>query len=248
VTKAVEAPVSAHETVTRPRPGEWIITVLLLAFFAAGYLLAEDFPFRAALFPQMVAVLGFVLSVFRILGLIRQTVRGRRAPVSTPAVAPTPDAAGESPPAATAPPAAAAPAAAAVPAAAGTGATAATAATGDTGTAGEGPAADRLVSNLEIVDDDIEDDASMEYVFATAGGRAWLAALSWIVAFFVAFFVLGAFVSVPLFAFLYLRFSGRASWLAAGIYAAVTGVLIYLVFQQLVFIPLPTGYIPFLQL
>ncbi len=52
---------------------------------------------------------------------------------------------------------------------------------------------------------------------------------------------------MPLFAFFYLRFSGRTSWLAAAIYAAVTGVLIYLVFQQLVYIPLPTGYIPFLQ-
>lgn len=239
MTKAVEAPVSEKETVTRPRPGEWFITGCLLAFFAAGYLLAEDFPFRAALFPQMVSVLGIVLSVFRILALIRQTVRARRAPRSAPVVAPVEAASVVNPPPAAAP--------ADAPVAASATGTGATAVPVDAGTAGDEPAADRLVSNLEIVDDDIEDDASMEYVFATAGGRAWLAALSWIVAFFVAFFVLGAFVSVPLFAFFYLRFSGRASWLAAGIYAAVTGVLIYLVFQQLVFIPLPTGYIPFLQ-
>ena len=102
-------------------------------------------------------------------------------------------------------------------------------------------------SELEIVDDDREDDASMEYVFATAGGRAWLEALSWIVVFFIAFFVLGAFVSVPLFALLYLKFSGRTSWLSAAIYAVVTGVLIYVMFRELVFIPLPTGVLPFLQ-
>ncbi len=63
----------------------------------------------------------------------------------------------------------------------------------------------------------------MEYVFASAGGRAWIEAMSWIVAFFVAFFVLGAFVSVPLFALFYLRFSGKTSWLSAGIYAVVSG-------------------------
>ena len=104
-----------------------------------------------------------------------------------------------------------------------------------------------MPSELELVDDDREDDASMEYVFATAGGRAWLEALSWIVVFFIAFFVLGAFVSVPLFAFLYLKFSGRTSWLSAAIYAVVTGVLIYVMFRELVFIPLPTGVLPFLQ-
>ena len=236
MTKAVQTQVH-QETVTRPRPGEWFITLFMLAFFAAGYLLAEDYPFRAALFPQMVAVLGFVLSLLRILALIRQTVRGRRAHVHGPGVATAPAATVEEPAVAT--PASAVPAA--------EGGTGATAATATTDTEGETGSTVAVPSELELVDDDREDDASMEYVFATAGGRAWLAALGWIVAFFVAFFVVGAFVSVPVFAFLYLRFSGRASWLAAGIYAAVTGVLIYLVFQQLVYIPLPTGYIPFLQ-
>ncbi len=230
-----------RETVTRPRPGEWIITAVLAAIFAAAYLVADGYPFRAALFPQMVAALGVVLSLVWMLVLVFQTVRALRAPASAPAVA-APVASVETPPAV---PPAAAPADEAVPAAAaGTGATAATV---GAGTADDAPAVDRLVSNLEIVDDDIEDDASMEYVFATAGGRAWLAALAWIVAFFVSFFVIGAFVSVPLFAFLYLRFSGGTSWLAAAIYAAVTGALIYVVFQEVVFIPLPSGYIPFLQ-
>jgi hypothetical protein len=239
VTKAVEAPVAQHETVTRPRPGEWIITVVMGAFFAAAYLIADGYPFRAALFPQMVSALGVLLILFRLLALVRQAVRARRAPAPAAPTAPAPVPSAENPPAAAAPADPAVPAAAA-----GTGATAASV---DTGTAGDEPAVDRLVSNLEIVDDDIEDDASMEYVFATAGGRAWLAALAWIVAFFVSFFVIGAFVSVPLFAFLYLRFSGGTSWLAAAIYAAVTGALIYVVFQEVVFIPLPSGYIPFLQ-
>ncbi|MDQ3485717.1 MAG: hypothetical protein M3445_09980 [Actinomycetota bacterium] len=71
--------------------------------------------------------------------------------------------------------------------------------------------------------------------------------MSWIVVFFIAFFAVGAFLSVPLFALFYLRFSGGTSWLYAGIYAVVSGVLIYLVFRQLVYIPLPTGVLPFLQ-
>jgi hypothetical protein len=234
VTKAVEAPVAEQETGTGPRPGEWVITVFMLAFFAAAYLIAQDYPFRAALFPQMVSVLGFVLSVFRLLGLVRDTVRGRRAPVPAPAVADAPTATVEKP--------AAAPAGAAVPAAAG-----AAAVSADADPDGETVGAVAVPAELELVDDDREDDASMEYVFASAGGRAWLEALSWIVAFFVAFFALGAFLSVPLFALLYLRFSGRTSWLSAVIYAVVTGVLIYVAFRELVYIPLPTGYLPFMQ-
>ncbi|TFV74882.1 hypothetical protein E4P39_11480 [Blastococcus sp. CT_GayMR19] len=239
MTKAVEAPVAEQETVTGPRPGEWVITVFMLAFFAAAYLIAQDYPFRAALFPQMVSVLGFLLSVFRLIGLVRDTVRGRRAPVPAPAVAAAPTATVEKP--------AAAPAGAAVPAA-GTGAAAVSAdADPDADPDGETVGAVAVPAELELVDDDREDDASMEYVFASAGGRAWLEALSWIVAFFVAFFTLGAFLSVPLFALLYLRFSGRTSWLSAVIYAVVTGVLIYVAFRELVYIPLPTGYLPFMQ-
>ena len=236
MTKAVEAPVAEHETVTGtgPRPGEWVITVFMLAFFAAAYLIADDYPFRAALFPQMVSALGVLLSLIRIIGLVRDTVRGRRAPVPLPAPAPAPVADVEVPPAS---------AAGAVPAA-DPRATAATA-----GTDAETQAAGTVdtTSELTIVDDELEDDASMEYVFASAGGRAWIEALSWIVAFFVAFFTLGAFLSVPLFALLYLRFSGKTSWLSAVIYAVVTGVLIYVAFRELVYIPLPTGYLPFMQ-
>ena len=238
MTKAVEAPVAEHEheTGTGPRPGEWVITVFMLAFFAAAYLIADDYPFRAALFPKMVSALGFLLSLIRLIGLIRDTVRGRRAPVPLPTPAQAPVADVEVPPAS-------APAAGAVPAAD----TRASAATASTDAEPDAVGAVDTTSELTIVDDELEDDASMEYVFASAGGRAWIEALAWIVVFFVAFFTLGAFLSVPLFALLYLRFSGRTSWLSAGIYAVVTGVLIYVAFRELVYIPLPTGYLPFMQ-
>ena len=246
MTKAVEAPVAEHKTVTtKPRPGEWAISAFMLAFFAAAYLLAQDFPFRAALFPQMVSVLGFVLSLIRLLGLTRDTVRGSRAPVSPPTVADASTVTVENPAAGAAPTGATAPAGQTAPAV-GSGASAVTASS-DADTDEETVGAVTLPSELELVDDDREDDASMEYVFATAGGRAWAEALFWIVVFFVAFFAVGAFLSVPLFALVYLRFSGKTSWLAAVIYAAVTGLLIFVVFRELVYIPLPSGVIPFLQ-
>lgn len=222
MTKALEAPVAEQKTVTYPRLGEWIITLSMLAFFAAAYLIAEDFPIRAALFPRMVSVLGLALSLLRIVGLVRETVRGTRARLSLPAVASAPTAVVEHPPAAASP--------------------------ASPDTRGEPVEAVSAPSELAIVDDDVEDDASMEYVFASAGTRAWLEAMSWIVVFFIAFFTLGAFLAVPLFALLYLRLSGNTSWSAAAVYALVTGSLIYVAFRRLVYIPLPTGLLPFLQL
>ena len=215
MTKIDQAQVVESAPVATPRRGEWVITGSGVVFFAAAYVLAEDFPFRAALFPKMVSVLGLLLSGLRLLGLFREARAGRRSPAA-------PVHAGQDPPAAATP---------ATP----TGAAAAS----------RGPAV--VASELVIEDDDAEDDATMEYVFATAGGRAWFEALSWIAFFFLAFFVLGAFASVPLFALFYLRFPGRTSWLSASLYAVVTGVSIYLMFRELVYIPLPTGIVPFLQ-
>jgi hypothetical protein len=85
------------------------------------------------------------------------------------------------------------------------------------------------------------DHDSVEYVFASAGRRAWSAALAWIGGFFVSLWVLGAVPTVPLFTLLYLRIAGKASWLAAAIYATVAGVVIAVVFGRLLSIPMPTG-------
>lgn len=218
---SVEEPVTHQETTTarRPRLGEWVIAACMLGLFSVGYLAAQDWPFRAALFPKMVATLGVLLSVLRLLGLALETVRGRRASAPNPPVAPAPAVA--------------------------VGTQVAEQAT-------KPPAAevdqDDALSHVTLVDDEAEEDSSMEYAFASAGGRAWVAALLWIVAFFVAFFVLGVFIAVPAFALVYLRTAGKASWLAAVLYALVTGASIYLLFRQVLYLPLPTGVIPFLQL
>ncbi|MDP9391784.1 MAG: hypothetical protein M3P89_10465 [Actinomycetota bacterium] len=211
---------------TRPRPGDWAIAAFMLAFFALGYLLAQEWPFRAALFPQIVSTIGFLLTLLKMLGLARQAVRGRRGSVAI--VPSTMAALVEELPDDTSP-------------------EAKQVRTAAVAGAEQGVTQPAEGTAVTIVDDEAEEDESMEYVFATAGGRAWSAAIAWVVAFFVAFFALGVFVAVPLFALLYLRFSGGASWRASIVYAAITGVLIYVMFRLVVYIDLPTGYIPFMQ-
>lgn len=216
-----EAAVAEQQAKSAPvvRPGEWVIASCMLLFFAVGYLAAQDWPFRAALFPRMIAALGLLLSLLRLASLALETVRARRRAAARPAT-PAAAAADVPPPV----PQQAAPVVAAA-----------------------GPSGASL-PDLVIVDDEAEEDSSMEYVFASAGGRAWASALMWIVAFFAAFFVLGVFVAMPVFALVYLRVAGKASWLSAGLYAIATGAFIYLLFRQVLYLPLPTGFIPFLQL
>lgn len=56
--------------------------------------------------------------------------------------------------------------------------------------------------------------------------------------------MLGAYITVPLFAFAYLLVVGKAKWWAALIYAVVTGLIIFVVFRDVVFIPLPESPFP----
>lgn len=69
-------------------------------------------------------------------------------------------------------------------------------------------------------------------------------ALVWAVAFFVSLWMLGLVVTVPLFAFVYLRFAAGESWPKAAAYAVVTWLFIELLFIRLLHVPLPGGAIP----
>jgi hypothetical protein len=80
-----------------------------------------------------------------------------------------------------------------------------------------------------------------EYVFGTAGRGAWFAALGWVATFFVLLYVLGVFVTVPLFSLAYLRISGRHGFLAAAVYGAVAGLLVWSVFSKMLQVPMPAG-------
>ena len=106
--------------------------------------------------------------------------------------------------------------------------------------AGSTPAsADAAADDAEVHDG--QADHSAEYVFASAGGRAWAAALAWVAGFFVSLWLVGAAPTVPVFALLYLRFTGNASWRAAAVYAAVAGIVVVVIFGRLLSVPLPPG-------
>jgi hypothetical protein len=88
---------------------------------------------------------------------------------------------------------------------------------------------------------DEADDWDAEYVFATAGRTAWLSAVFWIVVFFGSLGLLGLVITLPLFAFGYLRFAGGVSWLSSAVYALCAGALVYLVFDLLLEVQVPVG-------
>jgi tripartite tricarboxylate transporter TctB family protein len=171
----------------RIRIGDVVITVVLLGVFAGAFLLAEDWPFRAAFFPRLLSAAGIGLAVLMLLGfVVRLRWRPARSEPSEPSEPAVP-------------------------------------------------------VRSEPVDDEVQNDQSLEYVFGTAGVRAWTAAVAWVAAFFVGLWFVGVYVTVPLFAFAYLRTAGKASWPAAGLYAAVAGGVLWLVFTRLLAVPMPAG-------
>jgi hypothetical protein len=103
------------------------------------------------------------------------------------------------------------------------------------------PAAAALGTATPPASDDEDEEHGVEYVFASAGGRAWSAALAWIAGFFASLWLLGAAPTVPAFALLYLRLAGGTSWRAAAVYAVGAGVAVSAVLGRLLSVPLPTG-------
>jgi hypothetical protein len=89
-------------------------------------------------------------------------------------------------------------------------------------------------------EDDVNED-DVEYVFQTAGPRRWASALAWIAGFFVLLYVVGLFITAPVFSLLYLRFAGGRTWLLSAVYAVVAGLVLYLAFEVALSIPTPPG-------
>lgn len=83
--------------------------------------------------------------------------------------------------------------------------------------------------------------ADVEYIFEHASPRQWAACLAWVAGFFLSMYLVGIFVTGPLFTLAYLRLSARASWVVSIIYAAVVGVALYLAFEVLLDLPAPPG-------
>jgi len=73
--------------------------------------------------------------------------------------------------------------------------------------------------------------------------RRTLLACGWIAGFFVAIVLFGFLFAVPAFVLLYLRMQGRESWLFSAIFAAAVWAIFYGLFDQLLHMPLPPGWI-----
>ena len=63
----------------------------------------------------------------------------------------------------------------------------------------------------------------------------------WILGIFVAVYLLGFLVAIPLSAIAYLRFAARESWVTSVAVAAVCWALVFGVFDRLLHLPLPPG-------
>ncbi len=94
-----------------------------------------------------------------------------------------------------------------------------------------------------LVEDEDASELELVDVFATASRTEWLAALSWMAAFFVALWLLGALVAVPLYAVVYLLVASRERIVLAGTYGLVCWIFIYALFDRLLHVPLPEGVI-----
>ncbi|MGB5079963.1 MAG: tripartite tricarboxylate transporter TctB family protein [Burkholderiales bacterium] len=68
-------------------------------------------------------------------------------------------------------------------------------------------------------------------------------ALGWILGFFAAILLAGFPVAVPLFVFLYLRIQGREGWVFSVIFTLVVWALFYALFDQLLHLHFPAGWI-----
>ena len=73
--------------------------------------------------------------------------------------------------------------------------------------------------------------------------RRTLIAIGWIFGFFAAIVLLGFPVAVPAFVLFYLRLLGRETWLYSAIFAAVVGALFYGLFDVLLHLPFPAGWL-----
>jgi len=66
---------------------------------------------------------------------------------------------------------------------------------------------------------------------------------AWIVGFFAAIVLLGFPVAVPLFVFLYLKLEGKESWVFSAVFTAVIWVFFYGLFDRLLHLPFPDGWL-----
>lgn len=92
-------------------------------------------------------------------------------------------------------------------------------------------------------DDDEDSDDEFEYAFATACPEEWRIALGFFLGFFIALYLLGLYLTAPLFTLVYLRREAKVSWGFAVGYSVILGVVLYLAFAVVMGVPMPSGSI-----
>lgn len=93
----------------------------------------------------------------------------------------------------------------------------------------------------EVPGDGLETNPDEDHVFMSATRAEWASALGWMAAFFALLWTVGALVTVPAFAVIYLLAVPRRSARLAGVYALVAFTVVYVLFDRLLHVPLPAG-------
>src|SRR5581483_3522170 len=73
--------------------------------------------------------------------------------------------------------------------------------------------------------------------------RRTLLAIAWTLGFFALIVLVGFLIAVPLFVFLYLKIQGREKWLFSVILTLATWAFFYGLFDQLLHLPFPDGWL-----
>lgn len=68
-------------------------------------------------------------------------------------------------------------------------------------------------------------------------------AVAWMLGFFAAIVLLGFPVALPLFVFVYLKLQGRESWTLSVVFTLVVWGIFYGLFDQLLHLPFPAGWL-----
>jgi hypothetical protein len=86
-------------------------------------------------------------------------------------------------------------------------------------------------------------EAEIELTTAPGAQRRILVAVAWMLGFFAAIALLGFPIAVPLFLFLYLKLQGGEGWVVSIVITAVTWALFYGLFDALLHLPFPAGWL-----
>ena len=101
-------------------------------------------------------------------------------------------------------------------------------------------------SNGSDTAEDADSDAArfdIEYVFASAGLKAWLVVLVWLLVFALTAFIFGVYGAGFLFSIFYLSRETNKRWLFIGLYAITVTFALWGIFSYFMNLPVPSGLV-----